>query len=64
MAMAYSYRCRDYPGMETCPASFVAETEQELWHHIELHGADAHKESPAAWTFEERKLIRDVIRNV
>ena len=21
--MAYSYRCKDYPGMEACPASFT-----------------------------------------
>jgi hypothetical protein len=26
-AMAYSYRCRDYPGNEACPAKFTAETE-------------------------------------
>ncbi|TIU27356.1 MAG: DUF1059 domain-containing protein, partial [Mesorhizobium sp.] len=25
--MAYSYRCRDYPGNEACPAMFTAETE-------------------------------------
>ncbi|WP_370039966.1 DUF1059 domain-containing protein [Sinorhizobium fredii] len=38
--MAYSYRCKDYPGMEACPASFTAETEAEVWKHIELHGGD------------------------
>ena len=42
--MAYSYRCKDYPGMDACPASFTAETESELWKHIELHGAHAQLE--------------------
>jgi hypothetical protein len=60
--MAYSFRCRDYPGMEACPAAFIAETEEELWHHIELHGAQAHQENPAAWSPEERKLIKNAIR--
>ncbi|WP_234894205.1 hypothetical protein [Sinorhizobium fredii] len=26
--------------MEACPASFTAETEAEVWKHIELHGGD------------------------
>jgi hypothetical protein len=43
--MSYSYQCKDYPGMEACPASFTTETEQELWKHIELHGSAAHGEN-------------------
>lgn len=44
--MAYSYRCKDYPGMDACPGSFTAET--ELWKHIELHAAIAHQENPSS----------------
>lgn len=60
--MAYSYRCRDYPGMEACPASLTTETEEELWRHLELHGAAAHQEDPAQWSNEERQQIQDLIR--
>jgi len=48
--------------MEACPASFKAETEEELWKHIELHGAIVHQEDPAQWSPEERQLIKEVIR--
>jgi hypothetical protein len=44
VTMAYSYRCGDYPGNEARKASFVAQTEKELWKHIEVHGAIAHQE--------------------
>ena len=60
--MAYSYRCKDYPGMEACPASFTAETEAELWKHIELHGASAHGEEPEKWSSEDRQQIKTLIR--
>lgn len=59
--MSYSYRCAEYPGMEDCPGSFPTETEDELWRHIELHGA-FHQEDPDAWTEEERRQIRELIR--
>lgn len=62
--MAYSYRCADYPGMGTCPGFFVADTQEELWRHVELHGATAHQENPAAWSVKERQQIRDLIRTV
>lgn len=60
--MAYSYRCKDYPGMEACPGSFTAETEAELWKHIELHGTAAHQEKPEQWSQDERKQMKDLIR--
>ena len=60
--MAYSYSCGDYPGMEGCPGSFTAETEAELWKHIELHAAEAHKEDPSAWSEDDRRQIRQIIR--
>lgn len=60
--MLYSYRCGEYPGMEACPASFTAETEAELWKHIELHGAIAHGDKPEQWTAEEREQIKKIIR--
>ena len=60
--MANTYRCGDYPGMETCPGSFTAETEAELWKHIELHAAEAHKEDPSAWSSDDRQQIKQIIR--
>jgi hypothetical protein len=36
--MPYSYNCSEYPGMEGCPGFFVAESEQEVLKHAELHG--------------------------
>jgi hypothetical protein len=60
--MAYSYRCADYPGMEACKASFVAQTEQELWKHIEVHGAMAHQEDPEKWSSEDRQQVKNLIR--
>lgn len=59
--MAYSYRCGDYPGMEVCPGSFTAETEAELWKHIELHAATAHQESAEKWSSEERQTMKNLI---
>jgi Protein of unknown function (DUF1059) len=60
-AMAYSYSCKDYPGMEACPASFTAETEAELWKHIELHALAAHQEHPEQWAPEDREQIKKLI---
>ena len=59
--MAYAYRCGDYPGMD-CPGSFTAETEAELWKHIELHAATAHQENPEKWSSEERQTMKKLIR--
>ncbi len=59
--MARSYKCGDYPGMEACPASFTAETEAELWKHIELHAATAHKENPKQWSGQERQQMKKLI---
>lgn len=61
--MAYSYRCADYPGMEACPASFAAQTEHELWKHIEVHGAVGHQEDPEKWSPEERLQMKQLIRS-
>ncbi|MDX8433535.1 MULTISPECIES: DUF1059 domain-containing protein [Mesorhizobium] len=60
--MAYSYRCKDYPGMEACPGSFTAETETELWKHIELHAAIAHQENPEQWSPEDRQQVKKIIQ--
>ena len=61
--MAYSYRCADYPGMEACPASFAAQTEQELWKHIEVHAAVAHQEDPEKWSPKDRQQMKELIRS-
>ncbi|RWN32564.1 DUF1059 domain-containing protein [Mesorhizobium sp.] len=61
--MAYcTYACKEYPGMETCPGRFEAETEEELWKHIELHASVAHKEDPALWSSEDRAQVEALIR--
>lgn len=48
--------------MQRCPGAFTTETEEELWHIIELHGAEAHGEYPDAWTPQERNQIKNLIR--
>ena len=42
MATAYSYACKDYPGMGACPGKVTARTEAEVWKLMELHAAVAH----------------------
>ena len=42
-----------YPGMEQCPGSFVAQTQDELWKHIELHAREAHGDDPSQYSEEE-----------
>mgnify|MGYP000545469496 CR=1 FL=1 len=62
MNQTFSYACKDYPGMEECPGKFVAQTEEELWKHMELHAAVAHGEDPSAWSAEDREQLRTLIR--
>lgn len=62
MTTSYSYACRDCEGMEACPASFVAETQEELWKLIELHASIAHGEGPADWTDEVRDYVGTLIK--
>jgi hypothetical protein len=60
--MSLNYRCTEYPGMEGCVGAFTAKTEDELWSHIELHGRLAHGEDPEKWTEQERRLVKQIIR--
>ena len=48
--------------MEGCAGFFVADSEQELWKHLELHGREAHGEDPALWSQEEVQTISGLIR--
>jgi hypothetical protein len=48
--------------MQACPASFTAETEAELWQHIEMHASVAHQEDPKQWSSEDRQTIKELIR--
>jgi len=59
--MPHTYRCRDYPGMEDCPASFTAETESEVMRHVELHAELAHGEDPKQWSRDDRDQLRKLI---
>jgi len=62
MRTTYSYACKDYPGMEGCPARFCAATEDEIHKLVELHASVAHGENPAAWTAEDRALLKTLIK--
>jgi len=59
----YSYACRDYPGMETCPARFTVETEDEICKLIELHAAVAHGEDPATWSDQDRAYLKSLVKS-
>ena len=63
MANTHSYACRDYPGMEACPAQVIAETEDEVWKLMELHASVAHGEDPAAWSDEDRAYLKTLIKS-
>ncbi len=62
MTMAYSYACKDYPGMEACPGKVVAETKDEVVKLAELHAVVAHGEDPSSWTQEDRTLLASLIK--
>ncbi len=62
MPRTYSYACRDYPGMEACPARFTTETQDELWKIIEVHASVAHGEDPAAWSDEDKVYLGTLIK--
>ena len=59
MKTAYSYACKDYPGMEACPGQFIAETEAEVITHVALHTSVAHGEDPAAWSDDDKTYLKD-----
>jgi hypothetical protein len=59
-----SYACKDYPGMEACPARFEAASDDELMKHIELHAAVAHQEDPGSWPSEERSKLKSLMKTV
>lgn len=61
MNTIYSYACRDYPGMETCPGRFHAASKDELLKLIELHASLAHGENPTTWTAEDKAKIEALI---
>jgi hypothetical protein len=59
---AYSYACKDYPGMATCSGQFTAETEAEVLQHVELHASVAHGEDPAAWSDEDKTCLKRLVK--
>jgi predicted small metal-binding protein len=60
---AYSYACKDYPGMESCPGRFTAETETEVMKHVELHASVAHGENPAQWSEDDRTYLTTLVKS-
>jgi len=63
MATAFSYACKDYPGMENCPGKVVAASEDELVKMIELHAVIAHGEDPSAWSVEDRAYLMTLVKS-
>lgn len=64
MTKAFSYACRDCEGMETCPASIVAETKEELWQLMGHHAKIAHDENPEDWDEETVGYLETLIKQV
>ena len=62
MATTHSYACKDFPGMEACPAHFRAETSDELWKIIELHAQLAHGEDASEWPTEDIAQLKALIK--
>ncbi len=62
MATTYAYACKEFPGMEACPAHFHVETKDELWKLIELHASVAHGEDAATWPAEDRARLKALIK--
>jgi predicted small metal-binding protein len=60
--MPYSYDCREYPGMEDCPGSFVAASEEEVLKHVEPYAREGHGEDSAQWSEVEVQMVQDLIR--
>jgi len=63
MTSIYSYACKDYPEMESCPGHFVAETEDEIWKLMALHASVAHGEDPDKWSDEDRQFLKTLIKS-
>ncbi len=63
MATTYSYACKDFPGMEACPAHFHAETEDELLTITELHAQLAHGENASEWPAEDIAQLKALIKS-
>ncbi len=64
MANAYSYACKDYPGMESCPGKVVAATKDEVIKLMELHAVVAHEENPSAWSDDDRAYLMTLVKSV
>ena len=50
--------------METCPASVVAETKEEVWKLMELHALVAHNERASDWDGATRAYLETLIKPV
>ena len=57
----HSYACKDYPGNGKCSGKFHAQTAEELWQHIELHGRLAHGENPETWSAEDKAQVKALV---
>lgn len=61
MAASFTYACKDYPGMETCPGKVTAATRDEVVKLMELHAVIAHGEDPSSWSVDDRAFLDGLI---
>jgi len=59
---SYTYACKDYPGMDSCPGTFESQAQDELWKHFELHAAAAPQEDPSSWPPDEITTVKALIK--
>ena len=61
MADQFSYACKDFQEMKDCPFHVFTQTEEELWHQMELHARLAHGLDPSQWSDEDRLFLKSLI---
>ena len=61
MPKSYTYACREFPGMESCPGEVTAETREELIELVESHARIAHGEKPEDWSESDRATFAGLI---
>ncbi len=50
--------------MEGCPGFFVADSQQEVFKHVELLATKAPGEDPAQWSEEALQTVKGLIRRI
>ena len=50
--------------MESCPASVIAKTKDEVWKLVELHAKVSHDENAKNWDAETREYLATLIKEI